>query len=355
MTAVEWNFDFLHKTTARAKWLRADESCQEKMNLAFSERIRDNKTMDVNPKDRESKPVISCRLCGKEARLFGTKKVREKYNVAYYECSGCGSLQTEEPYWLEEAYKVEGLDLDVGACQRCLNLSIEVSAALTVLGVSREAACLDYGSGLGLFSRMMRDRGFNFFAYDKFIKPFFMDRFAKTLADGEWSVLTAFEVFEHLVSPDRECAELFSGKPDMIFFTTQTWQGQGLDWWYIVPLGGQHVFFFSDKALQSLAAKYDYTLIDLHGVKLFLRNEIAKSERELSAMETINYYVSKSRWKKGSDLPGDVSTRLHVLKDRKVMRQVAQNLFNKHQKDSFQWVERDFNALLKQAGKSELP
>jgi 2-polyprenyl-3-methyl-5-hydroxy-6-metoxy-1,4-benzoquinol methylase len=311
--------------------------------------------MNVNLKDREPSPLIPCRLCGNEAPIFGTKKVREKYNVAYYECRGCGSLQTEEPYWLEEAYKVEGLDLDVGACQRCLNLSIEVSAALTVLGVSPEAACLDYGAGLGMFSRLMRDRGFNFFAYDKFIKPFFMDRFTKMPTQDAWSVLTAFEVFEHLVSPGRECAELFQSKPDMIFFTTQTWQAQGLDWWYIVPLGGQHVFFFSDRALQSLAAKYDYTLIDLPGVSLFLHNGIAKGEHKFSAMETITYHVNKSRWKKGSDLPTDISTRLHVLKDRKIMRHLAQNLFEKHQKDSFHWVERDFNALLRQASEKELP
>ena len=310
--------------------------------------------MDI-PTDRESPSAISCRLCGSEARLYGKKTVREKYLVAYYECGGCGSLQTEEPYWLEEAYRVDGLGLDVGACQRCLDLSIEVSACLTVLGYDKESACLDYGSGLGLFSRLMRDRGFNFRAYDKFIKPFFMDRFLGELKDGKWTALTAFEVFEHMVTPERDCAELFQADPDAIFFTTQIWKGQGLDWWYIVPLGGQHVFFYSEKGLQLLADKHGYTLIDLRGVKLFLNNRIAKDAREFSTVEKMGYLLDKPRWQKGKNLPENLSARLHLLKDRKAMKKLGLQLFQQHEKNSFRWVEEDFKRLTGEPETKELP
>lgn len=297
------------------------------------------------PTDREVKASISCRLCGSEARLYGQQTVRERYRVAYYECGECKSLQTEEPYWLEEAYRVKGVGLDVGACQRCLGLSIDVSACLTVLGFDRERACLDYGSGLGLFSRLMRDRGFNFRAYDKFIMPFFMDRYVGELSAGKWAALTAFEVLEHMVTPERECAELFQADPDVIFFTTQIWKGQGLDWWFIVPLGGQHIFFFSDKALQMLAAKHDFTLIDLRSVKVFLNNRIAKTAREFSTVEKMGYALDKPRWQKGKNLPEDITSQLHLLKDRKAMRRLALHLFAQHQKDAFRFSDEDFRKL----------
>lgn len=300
--------------------------------------------MDTAP-DREPKAVVSCRLCGGEARLYGQQTVLGKHRVSYYECVDCRSLQTEEPYWLDEAYKVEGLGLDVGACQRCVNLSIEVAACLTVLGFDRERACLDFGSGLGLFSRLMRDRGFNFRAYDKFIKPFFMDRFMGELGAGKWSALTAFEVFEHMPAPEKDSAELFVADPDVILFTTQTWKGQGLDWWYIVPLGGQHVFFYSDKALQMLAAKHGYTLIDLRSVKIFLNKKLTDGAREYTAVEKMGYILDKRNWQKGKNLPTEMASRLHLLKDRKAMKKLGQCLFAQHQKDSFHFIEEDFKKL----------
>jgi len=71
--------------------------------------------MEISPDRGEPKAAITCRLCGGEARLYGGRSVLGKYEVAYYECGQCGSLQTEEPYWLEEAYRVEGLGLHLFA------------------------------------------------------------------------------------------------------------------------------------------------------------------------------------------------------------------------------------------------
>jgi hypothetical protein len=300
-------------------------------------------------------PAIPCRLCGHEAKLYGRKLVLDKYEIAYYECGECQSLQTEQPYWLEEAYHVEGLGLDVGACQRCLNLSIEVSACLNVLGFHKDLPCLDYGSGLGLFSRLMRDRGYNFHAYDKYIKPFFMDRFEGSLIDRKWSVLTVFEVFEHMVTPDLNCAELFKADPDIIFFTTQLWQNQGLDWWYFVPEGGQHVFFFSDKGLQFLTDKYGFTLIDLKSVKIFLNNKMVKEYHALSMLQKVGYLFNKPWMARGKKLPFDIPSRLHLIKDRKTMKRLARHLFLKHQNNSGRWIEQDFNHLKLPSREAELP
>ena len=264
--------------------------------------------------------------------------------MAYYECGGCGALQTEQPYWLEEAYQVKGLNLDVGACQRCLNLSLELAACLTVLGVGHQP-CLDFGSGLGLFARQMRDRGFDFRAYDKFIRPFFMDQFPGTLTSEKWSALTAFEVFEHMVSPATECGEIFAVRPDFLFFTTQVWQGQGLDWWYISPEGGQHVFFHSRKSLQLLGAQHGYAHIDLKSVQLFLPDALAKETRAFSGAEKMKYRWNRSARRKGRNLPADTRTRLHLLRDAKTMRELSRYLFLQHQNEALRWVERDYKIL----------
>lgn len=301
--------------------------------------------MDSTPEDREPLSAIACRLCGAESKFYGRQTVLGKYRVAYYECASCGSLETENPYWLDEAYRVEGLGLDVGACQRCLDLSLEVTACLTVLGVGAEAACLDYGAGLGLFARLMRDRGWNFFAYDKYVTPFFMDRFRGSLAEKKWTVLTAFEVFEHLVSPAEEIAGLLRADADLFFCTTQTWRGQGLDWWYIVPGGGQHVFFYSEKALHALAEKHGYVLMQLAGVKLFVHQRLAGKGRALSGVEKLGYALRKRRIAGGEGLPADAASRMHLLQDRKTMRKLALALFEKHQRDGTRHIQDDFAAL----------
>jgi hypothetical protein len=305
--------------------------------------------MDPRPEDREPASAIGCRLCGAEAKLYGRQTILGKYRVAYYECAGCGSLQTEQPYWLDEAYRVQGLGMDVGACQRCLDLSLEVSACLTVLGFDPKAGYLDYGAGLGLFARMMRDRGWNFFAYDKFIAPFFMDRFRGALADRKWNALTAFEVFEHLVSPAEEIALLLRADADIVFFTTQTWHGEGLDWWYIVPQGGQHVFFYSEKALRGVAEKQGYVLLELGGVKAFVHQRLAGALRPLAAGEKLAYALKNRRWARGEDLPTDAAQRLQLLRDRKTMRKLALALFEKHQRHANDYIKEDFEALLRAA------
>ncbi|MEJ2105601.1 MAG: hypothetical protein P8X47_13660, partial [Ignavibacteriaceae bacterium] len=48
---------------------------------------------------------MNCRVCNSKSKEVFSAKVLNKYNVKYYHCLSCGFLQTEEPYWLDEAYK----------------------------------------------------------------------------------------------------------------------------------------------------------------------------------------------------------------------------------------------------------
>ncbi len=49
-----------------------------------------------------------------QTKLLFTAKVLGKYDVQYYQCVITGFIQTEEPYWLEEAYSSAITKLDIG-------------------------------------------------------------------------------------------------------------------------------------------------------------------------------------------------------------------------------------------------
>src|SRR5262249_51230365 len=157
-------------------------------------------------------------------------------------CTACGSLQTEPPYWLAEAYRTQGTDMDTGAAQRSLELAMRTTGLLGLLSWQRDRVALDYGAGMGLFARLMRDRGFNFFAYDRYLSPFYMDQFrADDPATLKPDLITAHEVVEHLADPAAELPAIFGRGADLVLVTTELFNDQGPDWRYLAPENGQHV------------------------------------------------------------------------------------------------------------------
>ena len=70
----------------------------------------------------------------------------------------------------------------------------------------RGARFLDYGGGYGLFVRMMRDRGFDFYRQDIHCENILADQFdlMDLPAGSKFAMLTAIEVFEHLQDPVAE-------------------------------------------------------------------------------------------------------------------------------------------------------
>src|SRR5258705_5792319 len=115
--------------------------------------------------------AIQCRLCGQEAHFRFSSTVLQAHEVGYFECTQCGSLETDEPYWLPEAYKRHLTALDAGAAQRCVLNSIVCAYVLETLGITAQQLCLDWGGGDGLFTRLMRDRGLNFLSYGQYADP----------------------------------------------------------------------------------------------------------------------------------------------------------------------------------------
>jgi hypothetical protein len=186
-------------------------------------------------------------------------QVLKKYPTGFWRCERCGSVQTDPPYWLGESYASVHSATDTGMAARTLQMAQTTSLLLRMAGVDRQTLCLDWGGGNGLFCRMMRDQGYNFFNDDKYAEPFYCAGFtADRIGVAKCDIVTAFEVFEHLPNPKAELEEILRLDPKLWIFSTQVYENQGPDWNYFSPALGRHVFFYSEKSLCDFADARGY-------------------------------------------------------------------------------------------------
>jgi hypothetical protein len=90
---------------------------------------------------------IKCRVCGGERHYQFTENVLGKFPCDYFYSDNCGFPQTEEPYWLEEAYKSAIAYEDTGVVRRNLRFSRIVSPVLFFLcGSDKRSLLSDYKS-----------------------------------------------------------------------------------------------------------------------------------------------------------------------------------------------------------------
>ena len=201
-----------------------------------------------------------CPVCSSKMQWCFDGRILLKYQISYFRCKECGLIKTEEPFWLSEAYNTPIADLDVGYVSRNL---LNASRVERVLNQYDEAdnTYLDYAAGYGLFVRLMRDRGFDFYGYDKYCPSIFASDFVIDIskANSNFAAITAFEVLEHLLDPVHEVAKLMS-KSDVLFTSTEVLPSSRIssvqDWWYFLPETGQHVTFWTTEALTRLAAGF---------------------------------------------------------------------------------------------------
>src|SRR5687768_729910 len=108
-----------------------------------------------------------CRVCTSETQLIGEMRVLRRHSVQLWECVRCGFRQSDEPWWLEEAYKDPINKFDTGVLDRVL-WSGKVVKCLVATAFDRRGRFVDYGGGYGLFVRHMRDQGLDFRWEDRF-------------------------------------------------------------------------------------------------------------------------------------------------------------------------------------------
>jgi Methyltransferase domain len=207
---------------------------------------------------QSSVPVpIPCRLCASQSAPAFTLRVLARHDVDYFECEGCGSIQTESPHWLAEAYGDDVHPEDSGYLTRNLLVQWHVAHLLKGLSLPERPLILDWGGGLGIVPRLLRENGHDAYNFDTYTKSPF--------GDVDWQgaspdFILAAELFEHLPDPATDIAAMFAHQPDYLYVRTWRYFGQGPTWSYIGASHGEHVFFYTDKAMQWIADRYGYHL-----------------------------------------------------------------------------------------------
>ncbi|MBD2125292.1 glycosyltransferase [Microcoleus sp. FACHB-1] len=229
---------------------------------------------------------MKCKICEAESLKFANSKLLNKYYVDYFQCSSCGFIQTEEPYWLKEAYSSPIAKSDVGLVFRNTNFS-RITSELIFKIFAHEAKFLDYGGGYGLFVRMMRDMGFDFYWHDTFCPNLFALGFeVGQNGDTYYELVTAFEVFEHFVNPLPEIEKILKFSKNILFSTELLPDNNPKphEWWYYAPEEGQHISLYTNKALLFIAEKFSLNLYS-KGSTLHLL-----TEKKLSASQIENLF-----------------------------------------------------------------
>ena len=218
-----------------------------------------------------------CRLCHGSVDKQFDLTVLGRHEVGYWRCRDCGSLQTEEPHWLAEAYSHSLTLSDVGAVRRCLTNRAVVWLVLRLQRM-RQPRLLDYGGGSGLLCRLLRDIGIDAWACDPHGSCEYAQAFRIEMGGagtGTFEVVTAFEVLEHLQRPDEDLAKLFRMDPEVLIASTVPYSANyDESWWYLSPGHGQHVFFYSQRALQMIADRYGYSLMSINEWHIFTRRPV---------------------------------------------------------------------------------
>lgn len=209
---------------------------------------------------------MNCKLCDQKSEKRFDAVILGKYPTSFYLCSSCGFLQTDEPVWLEEAYRDPINACDTGILQRNERMR-ELVSILLYHFFDPGQRYLDFAGGYGIFTRHMRDVGFDFHWCDKYSDNIFAKGFEDCSQPVE--AVTAFEVFEHLVDPVAEVKKMLSISRNLIFATELLPDPVPAphQWWYYGVDHGQHISFYTRKSLEKLAARFNlhyYTFHDLH-------------------------------------------------------------------------------------------
>jgi hypothetical protein len=204
--------------------------------------------------------MIKCRICFESLTksIFSAQLLRK--NVAYFECLNCGYVQTEEPYWLDNAYASTINISDTGIMSRNLsNLSFVLA---TLILMKKKSVVVDYAGGHGFLVRLLRDVGVDAFWSDPYCENLVARGF-EYANHQQANLVTVFESFEHFVRPIDEIVKILDIAPNILLTTNIISDPAPMpsEWWYYGLEHGQHVGFYRLRTLAYIANKFDLHLI----------------------------------------------------------------------------------------------
>ena len=204
----------------------------------------------------------SCIVCGHHhLDLVDTTVILGRYSAELFSCQRCGHEWFKSPeQWLDDAYASPIAETDTGIVARSLQVQRIISSFLHFSNCTGKL--LDWGSGSGLLTRLLRDDGYDCFGLEPYTDPVLASKFTlcsqeKAIQGGPYQAVIAIEVFEHLAKP-RDFLENVLSITDTLIFTTEIVDREkfGNDWWYYSKETGQHISFFTNSSLAYLAESY---------------------------------------------------------------------------------------------------
>jgi len=217
---------------------------------------------------------MKCRICNQKVKFIFSAKILSKYNIKYYKCDECGFIQTEKPFWLAESYTLPINRTDTGLVGRNIYLAKKVSVILFYL-FDGDKKYLDYAGGYGLFTRLMRDIGFDFYWHDLYSSNLLASGFEYN-EKMDIEAVTIFETFEHFSEPIKEIEKIKQISSNIIFSTELLPKSipNPNEWWYYGFEHGQHISFYSLKTLNYIASKLELNFISNGKIHMFTDKNI---------------------------------------------------------------------------------
>ena len=234
-----------------------------------------------------------CKICQSTSNIFDQGNILNKYSIIFYKCTNCGFIQTETPFWLEESYSNTITKSDIGLLSRNIHFS-NLTSNFISLCLAKTSNFVDFGGGYGIFVRLMRDKGFNFFIFEKKCENLFANQF-KANKGTKYDLLTAWEVLEHLEDPLSTIEEMLSFSSNILFSTLLlSPTPKPVDnWWYYGLEHGQHISFYTKKSIQVIAEKFNFKTYYISKNLHFLGNKDINSLMLKIALHNKLLWISK--------------------------------------------------------------
>lgn len=248
---------------------------------------------------------MNCKICDHPVEKIFEKIILQKYPTGYYKCTHCGFVQTDKVTWLDEAYASAITALDIGLLWRNNNLVKEVSPIINIC-FPEAKTMIDYAGGYGAFVRLMRDDGFNFYRQDDYCENIFAVHFDVMDTNiKKFDLVTGFEVLEHFNDPLNDIAKIFEYSDHAVFSTeiTPKTNKEIEDWWYIAQETGQHIAFYSEKAMQVIAEKFNKNYYCKNGnLHVFTPKELSPAQvkygiSEIRNFKAFHHFIKKKKYK----------------------------------------------------------